>query len=137
MKDGRLVTILMAVLMEVLILLQVVKMQKIRIGKFCSIAHDVTFILGNHRVDWVSTYPFSVFFDEASHITGHPLSNGDINIGNDVWIGKFSTIISGISIGNGAVIAANSFVTKDVPPYAIVSGNPAKNYSHAIRCRTD
>ncbi len=106
---------------------------KIRIGKFCSIAHDVTFILGNHRVDWVSTYPFPVFFSEAQHITGHPLSNGDINVGNDVWIGKFVTILSGVKIGNGAVIAVNSVVTKDVPPYAIVAGNPAK----IIRMRFD
>lgn len=101
------------------------------LGKFTSIAGEVTIFLGgNHRVDWVTTYPFSVLFKdvwpEAAKIEGHPTSNGDVIIGNDVWIGFGSTILSGITVGDGAVIAANSLVTKNVPPYAIVGGNPAK-----------
>ena len=72
------------------------------------------------------TYPFNALFSEGAHITGHPSSKGDIVIGNDVWIGYQSCILSGVTIGNGAIIGAKSVVTKDVPPYAIVAGNPAK-----------
>lgn len=101
----------------------------LRIGKFCSIAFDSVkiFLGGNHRVDWTTTYPFNKIadFPEASHITGHPCSKGDVVIGNDVWIGMNATILSGVTIGDGAVVAAHAVVTKDVPPYAIVAGNPA------------
>lgn len=97
------------------------------IGKFCSFAAGVKIFLGGtHRLDWVTTFPFSVFFSELAHINGHPTSKGDIEIGNDVWIGESANIMSGIRIGNGAVIAANSVVTKDVPAYTVVAGNPAK-----------
>lgn len=104
---------------------------KLSIGNFCSIAGDVTIFLGgNHRTDWVTTYPFNILFKaewpEAETITGHPISDGDVLIGHDVWIGFGSTIMSGVTVGNGAVIAANSMVTKDVPAYSIVGGNPAK-----------
>lgn len=105
---------------------------ELKIGKFCSIAKDVTILLGGeHRVDWVSTYPFSgeVFkpiWPEAEDVLGHPRSKGNVVIGNDVWIGFGATILSGLTIGNGAVIGARSVVTKDVEPYAIVAGNPAK-----------
>jgi virginiamycin A acetyltransferase len=100
---------------------------KLKIGKFCSVAHDVSIFLGgNHRPDWVTTYPFSALFDEAAHISGHPQTNGDVIIGDDVWLGFGCTIMSGVKIGNGAVIAARSVVTKDVPAYAIVAGTPAK-----------
>ena len=100
---------------------------KLIIGKYCSIAQDVTIILGgNHRVDWITTYPFSALFDEAKHIKGHPSTKGDIKIGNDVWIGMGTTILSGVNIGDGACIASKSLIIKDVPPYAIVGGNPAK-----------
>jgi len=100
---------------------------KLVIGKFCSIAHHVIIFLGgNHRPDWITTYPFSVFFKEALHIPGQPTTKGDVIIGNDVWIGEGATIMSGITIGNGSVIASKSVVTKNVPPYAIVGGNPAK-----------
>lgn len=99
------------------------------LGKFCSIAGDVTIFLGgNHRTDWISTYPFNVLnelFPNARKITGHPSTKGDVVIGNDVWIGWGATILSGITIGNGAVVAAKAVVTKDVPPYAVVAGNPA------------
>jgi len=100
---------------------------KLKIGKFCSLAEEVVFILGGeHRADWITTYPFNALFDEGAHITGHPSSKGDIVVGNDVWIGYQSCILSGVTIGNGAIIGAKSVVTKDVPPYAIVAGNPAK-----------
>tara|TARA_R110002153_G_C13039734_1_gene469711 strand:- start:74 stop:598 length:525 start_codon:yes stop_codon:yes gene_type:complete len=100
------------------------------IGSFCSIAGDVeVFLGGNHRVDWLTTYPFGhIHQDKFNSFSGegHPYSNGDVVIGNDVWIGRSVTIMSGVTIGNGAVIAARSLVTKDVPPYAIVGGNPSK-----------
>ncbi len=100
---------------------------KLKIGKFCSLGEDVVFILGGeHRADWITTYPFNALFSEGAHITGHPSSKGDIVVGNDVWIGYQSCILSGVTIGNGAIIGAKSVVTKDVPPYAIVAGNPAK-----------
>lgn len=100
------------------------------IGHFCSIAEGCqVFLGGNHRVDWVTTYPFAAFDDcwrDACGIKGHPTSNGDVVIGNDVWIGANVTIMSGVTIGDGAVIAAGSVVTKDVLPYAVVGGNPAR-----------
>ncbi len=104
--------------------------RKVFIGKYCSFANGVTIFLGgNHRTDWLTTYPFSALTDtwpEAVGIQGHPLSNGDVRIGNDVWFGANSTVMSGITVGDGAVIAAFSVVTKDVPPYAIIGGNPAR-----------
>lgn len=102
----------------------------LKIGDFCSIASDVhIFLGGNHRTDWVTTFPFGhVYQDDFGAIkpAGHPQSNGDVIIGNDVWLGARSTIMSGITIGDGAVIAANSHVTKDVPAYSIAGGNPAR-----------
>ncbi len=102
----------------------------LRIGKFCSIAENVTIFLGgNHRSDWISTYPFSVLyldFPNAKGIKGHPSTNGDVVIGNDVWIGRGATIMSGVHIGDGAIIGANTVVSKDVEPYSIVVGNPCK-----------
>lgn len=100
---------------------------KCKIGKFCSIADGVKLVLAmEHRPDWNTTYPFNIFFPEYKHIEGHPASKGDIIIGNDVWIGMDAKILSGVTIGDGAVIATNSLVTKDVEPYTIVGGNPAK-----------
>ncbi len=100
---------------------------KLKIGSFCSIASGVTIILGgNHRVDWITTYPFNVVFNDFNHIKGHPSTKGDVIIGNDVWIAMNAFILSGVKIGDGSVIAANSVVCKDIPPYTIVAGNPAK-----------
>jgi acetyltransferase-like isoleucine patch superfamily enzyme len=103
---------------------------KFHIGRYCSIAAGVSIFLGgNHRTDWVTTYPFSAINDtwpEAVGIVGHPHSRGDVVIGNDVWLGAQSTIMSGVKIGDGAVVAAHAVVTKDVAPYAIVGGNPAR-----------
>lgn len=100
------------------------------IGKFCSISAQVTILLGgNHRTDWISTYPFSVLsseFPEAKSIEGHPSTKGNVIIKNDVWIGREVIILSGVTIGNGAVIAAGSVVTKDVGDYEIWGGNPAR-----------
>jgi acetyltransferase-like isoleucine patch superfamily enzyme len=102
-----------------------------RMGSFCSIAPNITvFLGGNHRTDWITTFPFGHVYPEqlgGTHIQGHPTSKGDIVVGNDVWIGFNSTIMSGVTIGNGAVISANATVVKDVEPYAIVGGNPAKH----------
>lgn len=103
---------------------------KLYIGKFCSIADEVSIFLGgNHRHDWITTYPFPAFTDkwpEANNIKGHPATKGDVIIGNDVWIGYGATILSGVKIGDGAVIAARAVVTKNVDPYSIVGGNPAR-----------
>lgn len=99
----------------------------LHIGKYTSIAARVTIMLGGeHNVDWVSTYPFNPIFPQAQGILGHPKTKGNVTIGHDVWLGLGSFILSGVTIGNGAVVAAHSVVTKDVPPYAIVGGNPAK-----------
>lgn len=103
---------------------------KLKIGKFCSISDEVKIFLGgNHRADWISTYPFPGLPGEwpnAKSIDGHNISKGDVAIGNDVWIGYGANILSGVTIGDGAVIGAFSLVTKDVAPYAIVGGNPAR-----------
>lgn len=104
---------------------------RLEIGAFCSIAGNIEIYLGgNHNTQWVTTYPFghictNVFntFDGA----GHPSTKGDVIIGNDVWIGANTTIMSGVRIGDGAVIAANSHVVKNVEPYSIVGGNPARH----------
>jgi acetyltransferase-like isoleucine patch superfamily enzyme len=107
------------------------------IGSFCSIAPSVQIFLGgNHRIDWITTFPFGHIYTEelgGKNIKGHPATNGDVIIGDDVWIGYGATIMSGVTIGTGAVVAANANVVKDVLPYAIVGGNPAK----VIRKRFD
>lgn len=112
---------------------------KLVIGKFCAIASGTKFIMGpaNHRTSSVSTYPFAVFGGAwAENIPPHLAQlprKGNIVIGNDVWIGRESVIMPGVTIGDGAIVAAYSVVTKDVAPYTIVGGNPAK----FIRTRFD
>lgn len=98
--------------------------EKLEIGDFCSLGGEVLFILGgNHNYHYMSTYPFKVkIFNKKNE----SYSNGTIKVDNDVWIGQRSIIMSGIKISQGAIVAAGSVVTKDVPPYAIVGGVPAK-----------
>ena len=99
---------------------------RVRVGAYCSIAAGVQVILGGeHRTDWVTTFPFSEIDPRFAHIKGHPRTKGDINVGNDVWIGRDAFILSGVTIGDGAVVAARALVSRDVPPYGIVAGNPA------------
>lgn len=99
----------------------------LRIGQFCSIADGVQIFLGGeHRTDWVTTYPFSLMIPDAARYTGHPSSRGDVVIGNDVWIGHGAFLLSGVKIGDGAVVGARALVARDVAPYSIVAGNPAR-----------
>ena len=110
---------------------------KLIIGKFCMIASGVTFIMNgaNHLTDAVTTYPFAIFgngWKGAMEGKSYP-NKGNIIIGNDVWIGYNATIMAGVKVGDGAIIGTNSTVTKDVEPYSIVRGNPAKE----IRKRFD
>lgn len=106
----------------------------LRIGKFVSIADNVVIMLGGeHRTDWVTTYPLNEYFQKWIAVKGHPATKGDVIIGNDVWIGREALILSGVRIGDGAVVGARSVVAKDVKPYSIVSGNPARH----IRFRFD
>ena len=97
------------------------------IGAFTSIAPGVQIFLGGeHRTDWVTTFPFNILWEEGEGISGHPATKGDVWIGNDVWIATEALIMSGVTIGDGAVIGARAVVVKDVPPYTIVAGNPAE-----------
>lgn len=102
------------------------------IGKFCSIACGVKFLFtsGNHTLRSLSTYTFPVFFEQwgldARNICSAWDNKGDIVIGNDVWIGYEAVIMSGVTVGDGAIIGTRAVVTKDVPPYTIVGGIPAK-----------
>ncbi|WOD43225.1 CatB-related O-acetyltransferase [Hwangdonia lutea] len=113
---------------------------KLIIGKFCMIASDVKFIMNgaNHLTDALSTYPFAIFgqgWESAMDGKSYP-KKGDITIGNDVWIGYNATIMAGVTIGDGAIIATNATVTKDVEPYTIVGGNPAKEIRKRFDNRT-
>lgn len=100
------------------------KNERLRVGNYCSIAGEVTFILNaDHAIDTISSFPFKV---KCLGQSFEGISKGDITVDDDVWIGYRSTILSGVHIGQGAVVAAGSVVTKDVLPYAIVGGVPAK-----------
>lgn len=111
---------------------------KLKMGNFCSIAGGVSIILSSaHRADWVSTFPFIQAEDTTimDHIEDNPKrgilsSKGDVIIGNDVWIGRNAIILSGVKIGDGAIIGAGSIVTKNVDDYEIVAGNPAKHIKY-------
>ena len=98
------------------------------IGKFCSIAAEVRFVMngGSHPTTWLTTYPFPIFGHgwESAMPASWP-NRGNTVVGNDVWIGYGALIMPGITIGDGAIVATAAVVTKDVPPYAIVGGNPA------------
>ena len=109
-----------------------VNQDKLIIGKFCSIACGAKFLFNsaNHTSSSLSTYPFPIFFEEwdldVTTITDAWDHKGNITIGNDVWIGYEAVIMSGVTIGDGAVIGSRAVVTKDVPPYTVVGGIPAK-----------
>ncbi len=101
------------------------------IGKFCAIARGVKFIMNgaNHKTSGISTYPFQIFGNGWEKVMPQPGDlpyKGDTIIGNDVWIGYDVLIMAGVKIGNGAIISSRSVVVTDVPPYAVVGGNPAK-----------
>lgn len=102
--------------------------ESICIGAFCSIADEVViFGGGEHRPDWVTTFPLRIAFgDPLAGCDGHPATKGPTRIGNDVWIAHGATILSGVSVGDGAIIGARAVVTRDVAPYAVVAGNPAR-----------
>ena len=103
----------------------------VRIGAYCSFARGCqVFLGGEHRTDWVTTYPFSALDRRFASISGHPRTRGDVTIGNDVWMGREAMVMSGVTIGDGAVIGARAVVTRDVPPYGIVAGNPATLVRH-------
>ncbi len=104
---------------------------RLTIGRFCSIACGTRFLMNsaNHAMGSLSTYVFPIFYEEWDHgmnVTGAWDHRGNIVVGNDVWIGYEAVILSGVTIGDGAIVAARSVVTKDVPPYTIVGGAPAR-----------
>jgi chloramphenicol O-acetyltransferase type B len=100
----------------------------LKIGNYTSIAEQVEIFLGgHHRTDWVTTYPFPAMISEAQHIQNYAVSRGDVVIGSDVWLCTNSVILSGVTVGHGAVVAAGAVVSRDVAPYSIVAGNPAKH----------
>ena len=108
---------------------------KLIIGKFCQIASTVKFIMNgaNHALSGISTCPFKIFANTWSDSVLDSVSKGDTIIGNDVWIGNSAIFMPGVKIGDGAIIAVSSVVTKDVLPFTIVGGNPEKE----IRKRFD
>lgn len=109
------------------------ELARLHIGRFCSIGPDVTIALGNHRTDLVTTYPFKAIagitsgglWAEAIGCGDDHATRGDVILGDEVWLGAGCLILSGVTIGSGAVVGAGSVVRRDVPPYAIVTGDPA------------
>ena len=102
------------------------KKSVLTIGAYCSIAKNVQIYLGgNHRPEWITTYPFPHFFQDKSDINDYSISRGNVTIGSDVWLCQNCTILSGVTIGHGSVIANGAVVSKNVEPYSIVAGNPA------------
>lgn len=102
--------------------------ESVSIGAFCSIAEEVViFGGGEHRSDWVTTFPLRIAFgDPLAGLDGHPANKGPTRVGNDVWIGYGATILSGVQVGDGAIIGARAVVVRDVPPYGVVAGNPGR-----------
>jgi len=110
---------------------------QVEIGRYTSIAPRVRFFAGQeHHTEWGTTYPFQhlpLDWPELRSLTGHPVSRGNVVVGSDVWIGYGALIRSGVTVHHGAVVGMGAVVTEDVPPYAIVAGNPAK----VVRYRFD
>jgi len=102
--------------------------ERVEVGAFCSFAESVLiFGGGEHRVDWVTTHPLRIAFNSpGAGQDGHPHSKGTTRIGNDVWIGHGALVLSGVTVGDGACIGAGAVVSKDVPAYSIVAGNPGR-----------
>lgn len=102
--------------------------EKLKIGKFVQIAHGTRFITSsaNHQMDGVATYPFAIFGGYFANYQPNFPQKGDTVIGHDVWLGHDSVIMPGVSVGSGSIIATRAVVTKDVPPYCVVAGNPGK-----------
>jgi len=102
--------------------------RKVFVGNFCSFSRGVIIVTGGeHPLNWVSTFPFRARWNlTGAYEDGMPTSSGDVVIGSDVWIGTEAMILSGVTIGDGVIIAARSVVTGDIPPYAIVAGVPAR-----------
>lgn len=104
------------------------KSDALKIGAYCSFGFEVKFLLGGeHNIDWVTTFPFNARWPEAEKFTGHPKTNGPIIVGNDVWIGAEAMILSGVTIGDGAVIGARSVVVSNVPAYSVSAGHPCRH----------
>jgi chloramphenicol O-acetyltransferase type B len=100
----------------------------LKIGSYTSIAMNVEIFLGGqHRTEWVTTYPFPALIPEAAKIEGYAVSRGDVLVGSDVWLCSNAVILSGVTVGHGAVVAAGAVVSRDVAPYSIVAGNPARH----------
>lgn len=109
----------------------------LKIGSYCSISFNVQIFLGgHHHTDWISTYPFSAFLEEVEPIPDTGFSKGDVTIGSDVWLCANAVILSGVTIGHGAVVANSAVVTKNVEPYSIVGGNPAKHIGYRFDVET-
>jgi len=112
------------------------KGRRLSIGSYCSIAGGVCIyvgIQGRHAMDFLSTYPMEMIYPangQARHVSKYHAGNLDVVIGSDVWIGRETLILAGVNIGDGAVVGARAIVTKDVPPYTIVAGAPAKVIRH-------
>ncbi|AHG42362.1 acetyltransferase [Pseudomonas syringae CC1557] len=99
----------------------------LRVGAYTSIAEGVKILLGGeHRTDWITTYPFPAMVEQVADILDYAPSKGDVVIGSDCWICANATIVSGVTIGHGAIVAAGAMVVRDVAPYSVVGGNPCK-----------
>ncbi|EGH95228.1 acetyltransferase, CysE/LacA/LpxA/NodL family protein [Pseudomonas amygdali pv. lachrymans str. M302278] len=99
----------------------------LRVGSYTSIAEGVKILLGGeHRTDWITTYPFPAMVEQVSDIQDYAPSKGDVVIGSDCWICANAVIVSGVTIGHGAIVGAGAMVVRDVAPYSVVGGNPCK-----------
>jgi len=104
----------------------------LKMGAFCAIGPEVAILLGGeHKTRSISMYPFDKLFSPSRNdLPRSHFSKGDVEIGNDVWVGRGTVILSGVKIGDGAVVGAGTVVARDVPPYAVVVGNPMKILKH-------